>query len=179
MKRNVLLIVALVITIIGLLGCQKETPMETPVASEPASSSEEVIEEVASEEETEEFSETTKEVEVVNFSSYKELREHIKERNEVAIVESALYKEGSSQYIIPNGASYTMQLTSLLHIYPHKEATLIVSNVKDVVITESVEENAWTAWIRNKDTDIEFFATIKYTDGTKENILLYVTNTFD
>lgn len=185
-KINVLLVLVMVVFVATLAGCKKTSAVvDKPVASETVSS-EEVSEEVSeepseevSEEVSEEPSEETKEVEEVNFSNANEVVEHFKEINEVAIVECNFAQEGSSQFVIPNGSNYTMQMGKSLMLIPSKEVNSIESNVENVTIRESAVKGTWLAVIFTTGTDIEVSATIKYADGTEEDILLYVTNTFE
>lgn len=185
-KINVLLVLVMVVFVATLAGCKKTSAVvDKPVASETVSSeetssevSEEPSEEV-SEEVSEEPSEETKEVEEVNFSNANELVEHFKSTNETAIVECNFSQTGSSQFVIPNGSNYTMQMAKSLMIIPAKEVSTIESNVDNVKIGETPTEYLWLAVILTTGTDIEVSATIKYADGTEEDILLYVTNTFE
>lgn len=186
----VLLVVLIVVSAATLAGCKGTSAVDdNPVASETVSSEEtssdvsgtpfEEVSEELSVEVSEDPSEETKEVEEVNFSKPDELIEYAKTINDTSIVEYDFSQEGSSQMIIPNGSNYIMGLGNNLYIIPSKEINNIESASDYIVAQKSVKPGVWCMFIYTTGTDIEVSATIKYVDGTKEDILLYVTNTFE
>ena len=193
MKRNenksnrnrslVVLLVLCAMLAVTLVGCKKPAtenpaPSTSEVVSEEVSEpvsepvSEEPSEEVVSEEVSEEAAE---EVEVVNFSNTTELLEYINGFNKTTIAEFNFSQAGSSQSIIPNGSKYTMQLGNMIGVMPFKEVDIIEANSDNISIMSPMEANIWMVFINETGTDIEVSCTIKYADGTEEDITVYVT----
>lgn len=190
-KRTITLVVlvALVVLLASFAGCKKKPEVvpdssSKPVASEEVSEtpSSEEVSEPASEEVSEVASEEVSEepvVEEVNFSSPNELKDSLKKTNKTTIVEYDFSQEGKPQMIIPNGSKYTMQLGYNFSIITVKEVENIEAGAEYISINESVfYEGEWNICILATGTDLEVPLTIKYADGTEEEILLYVTNTF-
>lgn len=189
-KRTITLVVlvALVVLLASFAGCKKKPEVvpdssSKPVASEVVSDtpSSEEVSEPASEEVSEVVSEEVSEepvVEEVNFSSVDELISHLKSTNETKIVEYDFSQEGTSQMVIPNGFNYTTKLGNSLYIVSNKEMSDVVSNVEYVKTKKGRREGTWGIYIETTGENLEVSCTIKYADGTEEEINLCVTNTF-
>ena len=177
-RRNLLALSVMLAVL--LAGCNKPVA-ENPAPSTPTSEveSEVVSEEVSepvSEEPSEEVSEeAAEEVEVVNFSNTTDLLEYINGFNKTTIVEFNFSQSGSSQSIIPNGSNYTMKLGNMIGVIPFKEVEIIEANSDNISIMSPMEANIWMVFINETGTDIEVSCTIKYADGTEEDITVYVT----
>lgn len=194
MKRNrslFLLATLVVILLVTFTGCKKNPePVVPQTSEEPVVSSEEVSETPSSEEVTEPASEEVSEVaseevseepvvEEVNFSNATELFNYLKNTNETKVTEFSFSQEGSSQMVIPNGSKYTMKFGFLLYIVSNKEISEVITNAEYIETKSGREPGTWGVYIKTTGTDLEVPLTIKYADGTEEEILLYVTNTFE
>ena len=175
-NRNRSLVVVLLVAMFAMLlvGCKK--PAENP----PVPSTSEVISEVVSEEPSEEVSEVVSEeaapeVEVVKYLDVEGLEKYLQELDKTIFVEYNFGMEGSSQTIVPVGSNYTMQLGDVLGIYSNKEITSVVANVDNIDIWSPMMGNIWNIFINTTGTDIEVSCTIKYADGTEEDVTVYVT----
>ncbi len=182
--RNFVVLTLVCMLAATLVGCKTSTavtpePSTSEVVSEPVSEpvSEEVSE-IVSEEPSEEVvsEEFVEEVEIVKYSNADELLEYVDSLNKTTIVEYNFGEEGSSQAIIPNGEKYTMQMGNILRVIPNKEAIQIEPNVEYIDIMEPARPNVWGIVINSTGSDVEVSCTIKYSDGTEEDIIVYVTN---
>lgn len=115
------------------------------------------------------------EVEVVNYSDVAGLEKYLQELNKTTFVEYNFGMEGSSQTIVPVGSNYTMQLGDALGIYSNKEITSVIANVDNIDIWSPMMGNIWNIFINTTGTDMEVSCTIKYEDGTQEDVTVYVT----
>ncbi len=159
---------------VGLVGCNETevTESEEVVSEEPSEKESEVVSEETSEEVSKE---ATEEVEVVNYSDVAGLEKYLQELNKTTFVEYNFGMEGSSQTIVPVGSNYTMQLGDALGIYSNKEITSVVANVDNIDIWSPMMGNIWNIFINTTGTDMEVSCTIKYEDGTQEDVTVYVT----